>query len=248
MSAPQVAAAWRFVRFGLLVTGKGEEIFLPRLFRALMETHQCHFEVIRRIPQLSPITSERRNLTMTGVGKRIASRDEEIGLAARAYLQRHSHSYVALIDDLEGDRVDQCETVFQRYRLLLDTMLGAAKHRAAVHFLTNMLEAYYFADARAVNEVTGAQLTDHEGDVETIPHPKNLLKQQIPGFNVIEHGQMIIDRLNVRHVLSRADACASLRTIFGWCTRALGQPFTEEYRLLGGQFHPVTQPQIDALT
>jgi hypothetical protein len=238
---------WRFTRhFGLLVTGEGEEIFLPRLFRSLMQMASCTFEVIRRIPQLSPITSRKRKLKMVGTNQTIATKDEEIGLAARKFLQNRD-SYVLLIDDLEGDRVSQMEAVYARYRHLLDTMLGQLKHRASVHFLTNMLEAYYFADTQAVNKVAGLNLQDHDGDVELIPHPKNLLKQQIRSFHEIEHGQKIIAQLNLPYILSRPETCASLRTLFGWCVKALGQPFTQEYCLKQGRFHPVTQPQIDNL-
>ena len=50
-----------------------------------------------------------------------------------------------------------------------------------------MLEAYYFADATTVNAVLQTQLTDYEGDVETIRHPKGELKQRYSGFNEKEH-------------------------------------------------------------
>src|SRR5689334_2273254 len=119
---------WRFVRFGLLVTGEGEDKFLPYLFRSLAASGHCTFEVIRRISQLSPITSERRKLEMVGKGKRIPSKDEEIGLAARGYLQRYDDSFVILIDDLEADRAPQTEAIYVRYRTLLDTMLGPLQH------------------------------------------------------------------------------------------------------------------------
>ena len=48
---------------------------------------------------------------------------------------------------------------------------------ASVHFLVNMLEAYYFAHAAATNGVLGTELEDFEGDVESIRHPKNDLKK-----------------------------------------------------------------------
>ena len=57
----------------------------------------------------------------------------------------------------------------------------------------------------------------------------------------------IMARLDVPYILSRPDTCAALRTLVGWCTRALGQPFGEDYRLIDGRFHPVTRTQIDAL-
>lgn len=244
MSGLETATGWRFVRFGLLVTGKGEESFLPILFRSLMQPGQCTFEVIRRISQLSPIASKQRRTELKLAGKKIPAKDEEIGLAARAFLQRHKDAYVLLIDDLEGDRAAQVKAVYDRYRSLLDTMLGSLKDRAAVHFLVNMLEAYYFADAQALNEILGTALVDHEADVEQLRHPKNHLKQLFQGFDEIKHGRRIIERLDVRHILSRPDTCASLRTLFGWCAKALGLPLSDEYRLVDGQYHPITGVQI----
>ena len=38
VSAPDGGYAWRFFRFGLIVTGKGEEEFLPKLFRSIAAT------------------------------------------------------------------------------------------------------------------------------------------------------------------------------------------------------------------
>ena len=46
-----------------------------------------------------------------------------------------------------------------------------------------MLEAYYFADAQAINAVLETSLPDREGDVETIRNPKsNLRAECILGF------------------------------------------------------------------
>ena len=46
------------------------------------------------------------------------------------------------------------QEVFGRYRAALDTVLSEDQaRRAAVHFFVNMLEAYYFADTRAVNSM-----------------------------------------------------------------------------------------------
>ena len=81
--------------------------------------------------------------------------------------------YVLVIDDLEERRSIDVHQIFDRYRLALDTMLPENQtHRASVHFLVNMLEVYYLADARAVNAVLGTNLVDCEGDVETIRNPK----------------------------------------------------------------------------
>jgi hypothetical protein len=110
-----------------------------------------------------------------------------------------------------------------------------------------MLEAYYFAHADALNALLGTHLADHSGDVETIRHPKNELKSLFNGFDEIEHGRQILARLDVPHVLSRADTCASLRTLFACCCKALGEPFTNLYQLADGQYNSVTRTQIDTL-
>ena len=228
-STPDSGRTWRFFQFGLIVTGEGEEEFLPNLFRSLAATGRCSFTVIRRIGQRSPIRSSRRRLRMIGSGKQIPNRDaEEIGLPARNFLS-FDDRYVLVIDDLEeGRSTDTQQTIFDRYRLALDTMLSESQaHRASVHFLVNMLEAYLFADAQPVNAVLGTDLVDFEGDVETIRNPKRDLKGFSPGFDEREHGRQIVERLNIPHVLSRADACCSLRTIFAWVYTAIEEPDCE---------------------
>lgn len=143
-----------YFRFGLIVTGETEQEHLPKLFRLLMATGICHFEVIRKIEQRSSITSRRRRPPVVGTNQIIERKDElEIGLPARGYVNRSDCHFVLLIDDLEYGRRDQVQQVFDRYRTALDTVLNTLKHRASVHFLMNMLEAYYFADARAINAV-----------------------------------------------------------------------------------------------
>jgi len=236
-----------FFRFGIIVTGKGEEEFLPSLFRSLEATGKCHFQVLRRIGQRSPITSEKRRLVMTGTGKKIPDRDaSEIGLPARAFLTQPS-SFVVLVDDLEKDRADAIKSVFARYRLALDTILGTRKHRASVHFFIHMIEAYFFADAKAINAVLGTKLEDYNGDVEAIPHPKKELTRLAPDFSEIDHGRRIVERLDVRHVLSVSNTCASLRTLFGWCLAAIGERPTDLYQLVNGLYNKVTEAQINTL-
>jgi hypothetical protein len=239
---------WHFFQFGLIVTGKGEEAFLPSLFRSLAATGKCHFQVIRRIGQRSPIISKRRKLRMTGTGKTIPDRDQsEIGIPARRFLTEDSR-FVILVDDLEQDRANEIKGVFERYRLAFDTILGAKKHRASVHFFVPMLEAYYFADARAINAVLGTKLDDYEGDVEAIPHPKSELKELASGFDEVEHGRQIVARLDVPHVLSNPEVCASLRTLFGWGSAAIGERPGDQYQLVDGHYNEVTRPQIDTLS
>jgi hypothetical protein len=248
VSDPSDVSALPFLRFGLIVTGKGEEQFLPSLFRHLMATGRCTFEIIRRIGQRSPITSPKRQLTMIRTGKILTDKDEEeIGLPARRYLTQRPNSFVLLVDDLEVDRVTQQVEVFQRYREVFDRMLGSLRHRASIHFLINMLEGYFFADTRAVNAVLGTDLQDCIEDPETIRHPKNDLKTLFRGYDEIEHGRRILAQLDLPLVLSRADTCASLRTMIAWCSKALGESPTDVYQLLQGRYNPVTRPQLDAL-
>ena len=243
-SAPE----WRFVRFGLIVTGKGEREFLPDLFRSVMASGRCTFKVIRRVDQRGPITSPKRKLQMLGSGKAIPDRDvSEIGLPARGFLSSHD-GYVLLIDDLEVDRSGAIREVFGRYRTALDNVLDEEQaRRAAVHFFVNMLEAYYFADTRAVNEVLGTELEDFAGDVESIRHPKNELKKLYHGFDEREHGRQIVRRIDVPHILSREDTCASLRTMFAWLYSAIGDLAGDNAQLLKGRYNEVTKSQISSL-
>lgn len=233
-----------FFKLGLLVTGKMEEEHIPKLFRTLMELGICYFEVIRKVEQLGVRTSE-KNLEMVRSDKKIPNKDAvRIGFPARDYL-KDPCTYVLLFDDLEHNRTDRTQQIFERYRDTLDPILLDQKHRASVHFLVNMLEAYYFADAATVNGVLGTSLNDYEGDVETIPHPKNELKQRYSGFKEKEHGGRILARLNVENVLSDPNTCASLRTLFAWCLKALGQTPTDKYQLLSGKLSEITKAQLD---
>ena len=244
-----------YFRFGLIVTGDTEWEHLPKLFKPLMATGICHFEVIRKIEQHSPITSRRRNPIVVGTNQVIEKKDElEIGLPARGYVKRSGCHFVLLIDDLEHDRRDQTQQIFDRYRTALDTVLNDLKHRASVHFLVNMLEAYYFANTQAINAVLGTDLSDREDDVETIRHPKNDLKEQYPGFGEIDDGGRILDRIDIVHVLSRPDTCASLRTLFAWCVKVLEEysdydctNFYDKYRLHDGELSEITGTQLDNL-
>jgi hypothetical protein len=95
------AAGWRFVRFGLIVTGEGERKFLPTLFRSLAASGRCSFQVLRRVGQRGPITSPARKLKMVGSGREIPDKDvSEIGFLTRHAL-RNGFDFVVLVDDLE---------------------------------------------------------------------------------------------------------------------------------------------------
>lgn len=249
-----------FFQVGLIVTGKGEawsqssknrEDGLPRLFRPLTTTGKCTFQVVGRIGQRSPrtVTKSPKKPMVVGTDKSIPDKDtNDISLPVRKYLESPCH-YVLLVDDLEYARSQMANEVFQRYRQAVEHLLSSndQRQRVAVHFLVNMLEAYYFADANTINQVLGTQLQDWPGDVETIRHPKNDLKQIYPGFDEIEHGVgEILPRLNLEHVLSNPETCASLRTLFRWCVEKIGDPITHKYQLLEGKLSEVTKSQLVA--
>ena len=242
-----------YFHFGVIVTGDTEREHLPKLFRSLMASKICHFEVIRKIDQRSPKTSTGQNRTVVGTDQMIERKDElEIGLPARGYVNRSRCHFVLLIDDLEYSRRDQALEVFNLYRTVLDTILNDLKHQASVHFLVNMLEAYYFADAQAINVVLETSLSDYEGDVETIRNPKSDLRQVHPSFGEIDDGGRILDQIDIEHVLSRPDACASLRTLFAWCVKVLEKysdndcaDFYDKYKLRDGELSEITGTQLD---
>ena len=240
----QPPGGWSFTKVGLIVTGETEERCLADLFRILTSQGTCSFRVIRRVGQRSPITSEKRKLKMVGSGKTIPNRDaDQIGMTARQYMT-NGGDYVMLVDDLESERSSQAKAVFDRYRLALDTILPAdLVGKAAVHFLVNMLEAYYFADSKALNSVLETDWQDFDGDVETIRHPKNELKARHPDFDEKEHGPSIVAALDVMHILARPDACASLRTMFAWAVEATRSTL----EMADGSLFHVTKSQIAAL-
>ena len=249
MSTPQPAGhTWQFLRFGLIVTGETEEECLPELFRSVAATGRCSFKVIRRIGQRSPIRSKSRQQKMAGSGKRIPDKDAtEIGLPARGYLSSRTR-FVVLVDDLEDDRSEEVEQVYARYRRALDTVLRRDQAaRASVHFLANMLEAYFLADTETVNRVLGTNLEEHEGDVEEIRNPKAELRRQYPGYNEKADRARIVQSLDLPHVLSRKETCASLRTMFAWIWKAIGEPKGERFQLQHGRYYEVTKSQIRAL-
>ncbi len=149
-----------------------------------------------------------------------------------------------LVDDLEASRSDDVDAVYGRYRMALDTILREhMSAKAAVHFLVNMLEAYYFADANAVNQVLKTDLEDFDGDVETIKHPKNKLRSICAGFDEKEHGPLIVKVLDVSHVLAHEERCASLRTMFAWASVAVQKTSW----LPEGCLYDTTKEQIDVV-
>ena len=245
---PATVTTWPFYHFGLIVTGEAEEKCLDKLFRSIAATRKCRFEVIRRVGQRSAIKSEKRQQRMAGSGKKIPDRDAtDIGLPARQHLLARA-GFVVLVDDLEEDRSEIVGQVFDRYRLALDTILKPDQaRRASVHFLVNMLESYFFADIKTVNQVLGTDLEEHEGDVEEIRNPKADMKRHYPRYDEIADGTRIVEGLDIPRVLSRKETCASLRTMFAWIWKAIGEPKGERFQLQDGRYYDVTRSQICAL-
>jgi Domain of unknown function (DUF4276) len=246
MSDETAPTPWRHYKIGLFVTGKGERKFLPKLLRELERSGHCSFTVQMKFEQMLPITSSARKAEMVKTGKKITSRDEELGMAARRWLTAGDNRLLIVIDDLEAAHRPIVRARFARYREALDTMLPTEdlRARASAHFLVNMLEAYYFADAKAVNAILGTQIQDATGDVEDIPHPKGELKDLVHGFDEVEHGAKIVETLDVAHVLDKPETCASLRVLFAWCARWIGDEPGERFRLDCGVHDVVTGPQL----
>ncbi|MFB3041105.1 MAG: hypothetical protein ACE1ZS_04760, partial [Candidatus Poribacteria bacterium] len=83
------------------------------------------------------------------------------------------------------------------------------------------------------------------------------LKDHFSGFHKVEHGGKILEKIDIEHVLSRPDTCASLRTLFAWCVKVLGRyPDTEyfnnlslakKYQLHHGRLSEITGTQLDNL-
>lgn len=235
----------RYFKIGLIVTGKGEAQFLPVFLRSLTTAGNCHFRVLRWVGQRSPRSAAPAPLGVVGrPSLRVPTKDEEeIGLPAWRHLASDEAALVLVIDDLEHARRDLRAAVFERYRLALDVSLGPHHTRAAVYFLVNMIEAYYFADARALREVLGLVIEDHAGDVEEIRHPKNRLKELAPGFDEIRDGAQIVGRLDLEHVLGDPTTCGALRSLFAWCVRKTGQPGGARFCLSTGIYDAVTRHQ-----
>lgn len=218
------------IHFGLVVTGEGERGFLPSLFREFSGTGKAVFHVIEKTGQLAPITSPTRKIQMVGKGITIPTKDiEKVGFPVRNFLSQSSFHCVLVIDDLEQAQRDLAQQKFDRYRSAIDTVLKGKpeyKTKVAVHFLVNMLEAYFFMDMDAINEYFGfpSPLIAPQGDVEEIPHPKGILKtaclQQFNGnrgYDEKVDGEHILALLRTETLLRDPNTCAWLRTLFAWC-------------------------------
>lgn len=178
----------------------------------------------------------------------------DIGAKAGIWLRKQpatQRAFVILIDDLEHDRRDCAQGVFDRYRAALDAKLCHEKSQASVQFFVPMLEAYYFTHPDVLTKVLGIELSSQTEDVESLRHPKNQLdielKRSAQKFKEIEHGEEIINRLELERVLSNPKTCCSLRSLMAWCWAALGRSDTDDFQLRQGCRWPLTSSQIASL-
>lgn len=63
-------------------------------------------------------------------------------------------------------------------------------------------------------------------------------------FDEVTHGEAIVERLDVEHVLGNPETCASLRVLFGWCVQATGGEVGARFCLDTGIHDVVTGPQL----
>lgn len=252
------AGEWRFHKFGLIVTGDAEEAKLDRLFRSLADHGNCAFNVIRKIGQLRPKTALKVVTTTPKKGNNLPTKTEEtiaqeVSDFLRGSKQENYVHHVVLIDDLEAHDKDlnqkyTPEDIHRRYYAAMRLNLKHSEYcLISMHFLKSMLEAYYFADTRAVNDALGTNLTDATGDAEEIKHPKGDLEETLRKSRIVykevEHGKEIIPNLDVPKILSNPETCASLRSLFHWCWRSIGEPEEERFCLENGVRYEVTKDQ-----
>ncbi len=237
-----------YVRIHLFVTGKGEREFLHGFLGSLLEGFAAGFAEPEFIGQHSPRkVALKQPLKVVGTQREVPSKlEEKLSLPAYRRLREDSCCLVIVIDDLEFDRAHIAQDVVNNYRLALDKCLqdDSQRRRAAVHLFVNMVEAYYFAHAGAVNSVLGTTLAAPAVDVETLRHPKNDLKLLSPGFDERRDGARIAKALDLDVVLGDPSTCRSLRTLVGWCVHRLGGAFGARWQLADGAYSALTRGQI----
>ncbi len=255
-----VAPTFTFHKFGLMVTGESESAALPSLFRSLMEHGNCTFEFFQKIDQLRAKTSQKHPLKVVNTDKTLPDKDAAIGFDARRYLSNQKDGYthhVILIDDLEGLNENDARNAYERYRVALVKINPKDEHRVSIHYLINMLEAYYFVNTDALNSFVNPEglpesqkiiFDNYSNDVEDMPHPKSAIKSKFAknkyrAFNEKQAAQEIIPQLNVPLILSNPDTCAGLRTLFKWCWGAIGEPHEERFCFEEGKLYEITRYQ-----
>lgn len=213
-----------FFKFLLFVTGESEKEHLPKMFDSLASSGICSFTVNRRLGQRDPVKSETHLAQMVRTGQKIPNKDfNQIGASARRLVDDNACHYIILMDDLEHSRTEDAPEVFLRYRNALDAALLSKKYKASVHFLVNMLEAYFWADPDALNRALGLEppVLPLQTDVESIRNPKAELKRIFPAYHEITHSGLILDLFDLEVVLSNENTCGWLRSCVKWIADVL---------------------------
>lgn len=223
----EVIPAW----VGRIVQGFGQPV-RPRLLR----TSERPRERIRKRGGLAEPVRKHLEIVQT------------IGTLRRPYS-------LLVIDDLEHDDRAHATPGLQYWRNLLQGFAAQRDVSVGVHFLVNMLEAYFFAQASKINEhyrernQIELSLRDHLGDVENLPSPKGTLKDHIAvhrgcGYSETDDGVQISRRVDLKVVLQDPMKCRSLRTLVAWIHEQAGQPRGDDYQLANGQYWDVTVDQL----
>lgn len=234
-------SAWRFVHFGVIVTGKGERQCLSGLLDQMCITCHGAFKVIGSVDQKRPGKQLAPQLRVVGTAKKIPDKfTEKIGLRTRSFLdeqrKRGGEGCVLLIDDLEHASHGQAAEVTAHYREIADPVLRDSdqKRRFSVHLFHYMLENYFFANGKAIEAVLGVEPAQHEGDAEMIRHAKGRLKEHAPHYKETKHGPEIVEKLRLSHILRDPHSCAHLRSLVWWCTAAMGDIPGDHFALRDG--------------
>lgn len=240
---------YRQIEFVVAVTGHAEEACVPTIVRKATESLSSFVLVrqVRRVHQRPRSRIVRRGSTKAQV------LPDHVTLAREVPKLVHDNNVFFLwIDDLEGgtDR-PAARQHFDYYAQLLDKACHTPlRAKCSIHFLVNMLEAYFLADTSSANIVLGTNLTNHAGDCEDIKNPKGVLESAVKKldpsakYDVKEDGGSIAKQLNLETILSSPDRCRALRTLVAWCWEAIGEPRDERFQLASGQYWDVTAAQL----
>jgi hypothetical protein len=178
--------------------------------------------------------------------------NHELFAAQIGKLVKDPDCYFFWCDDLESDASSAPEAHFRYYRELIDRFVvdPELRQRCFVHFFVNMREAYFLADAAAMNAVLGTSESDHDGDVEHIVSPKGKLSKLVKGldrslkFDEKVHGAQLMAKLNLDHVLEHQERCKAMRTFVAWCWQIAGEERGIRFCLTEGWYWQVTAVQL----
>ncbi len=258
------------ITFGLLVTGKLEEggreggraqASLADLFRPIRNTGLCDLKVALRFNQWVPEKKEPPlTVRRSPEPKSLPTFKQEIALKVRGWLENGQNRFLIFIDDGERARAATIGEVFADYRSTITALLPEAQHpRVAVHFLVNMIEAYYFADPERASEALGWSIPRIGGDPEEIRNPYSDLIEAAGRLGKDygkkrETGERVLARIRLEEILKNPEHCGWLRAAVRWLVfsleNATDQPealeafgFRQLFHLESGKIAPLTGAQ-----